>query len=231
MMRMIALFAAALSLAGCSLSSTLGLAPSAPPVAYSLKPAQSAAPAAPPVRWQLLVEEPSTVARFDTQRIALSLGPRLDYYADVAWADRLPALVQSALVESFERSGKIESVAREAAGVRGDLSLKLDIREFQANYASGNTDAPPEARVRVAAKVVEPQRREVVASENFEATVRASSARLSDIASAFDAASQQVLARVVEWTLIQGNSSQRPAAGAAPPRRPAEAPAARPRTR
>jgi cholesterol transport system auxiliary component len=224
MMRTISLLAVALAMTGCSLSSSLGLAPSPPPVAYTLRAPNPTLPAQ-RASWQLLVEEPSSVSRFDTQRIALSLGSRLDYYADVAWADRLPVLVQRTLVESFERSGRLQSVAADAAGVRGDLSLKTDLREFQANYPTGNTDIAPEVKVRVAAKLVEPQRREVIASENFEATARAPSARLNDIAAAFDTASQQVLARMVEWTVLQGSRMPSPA-----PARTGGA-AARPRSR
>ena len=214
-MRLISLLVA-LAVGGCSLSSSLGLAPSAPPVAYTLRPAQTMNTGPQRAEWQLLVEEPSSASRFDTTRIALSLGSRLDYYADVAWADRLPVLVQRALVESFEKSGRLQSVAADAAGVRGDFSLKIDLREFQANYPTGNTNIPPEVKVRMAAKLVEPQKREVVASENFEASLRAPSARLSDIAAAFDNASQQVLARVVEWTIAQGHRLSPP-----PPARPA----------
>ena len=218
MTRLVALFLLAITLNGCT-AATFGLAPSAPPTAYSLRGAQNAAAALRPVQWQLLVEEPSTVTRFDSPRIALALGSRLDYYADVAWADRAPVVIQAALVESFERSGKIGTVARDAAGVRGDLSLKTDLREFQANYPSGNTNVPPEVTVRIAAKLVEPQRREVVASENFDVTLRSPSARLNEIAATFDAALQQALARIVEWTLVQG--TQAISGGARPTAAPA----------
>src|SRR4051794_26161435 len=59
--------------------------------------------ALPRVGVQLLVAVPSAPAALDTARIALSRSPEsLNYFADAEWTDRVPFLVQAALVDGFE---------------------------------------------------------------------------------------------------------------------------------
>ena len=57
---------------------------------------------------------------------------RFDYYALANWTDRAPLMVQGLVVESFENSGRIVAVGREAVGLKPDFVLKIEIREFQA---------------------------------------------------------------------------------------------------
>src|SRR5262249_29492519 len=78
----------------------------------------------------------------DSARIALSHNPfTLEYYAKAAWTDNAPGMIQSLLVESFERTGKIIAVGPESAGLRPDFTLKTDLREFQAIY-TGDDPVP-----------------------------------------------------------------------------------------
>jgi cholesterol transport system auxiliary component len=49
--------------------------------------------------------------------------------------------VQTLLVESFENTKKIVSVARQGVDLGADNVLKTELREFQAEYRN-RTDAP-----------------------------------------------------------------------------------------
>lgn len=179
----------------------------APPQLYTLTPKSSFSPNLPPVEWQLLVEPPAAAAGLDSLRIALQSTPlKLDYFADVAWTDRAPQMVQTLIVESFENSGRIVSVGRESIGLRANYLLKTELREFQAEYIENGLSSPPKVRVRMNAKLVEIPRRTIIAGDNFEATTSATNTSLDAIILAFDDALGKVLRRLVEWTLARGQA-------------------------
>ena len=53
-------------------------------------------------------------------------------------------MIQTLLIESFENTGKIIAVGRQSLGLRSDFNLKLEVREFQAEYFP--KDAAPRVR-------------------------------------------------------------------------------------
>lgn len=194
----------AASVAGCT---GITLLPAAPQL-YTLTPKNTFDPTLPNVEWQLLVEPPIAPAGLDTARIPVRDSPvTLDYYAGVAWPDRVPPMVQTLLIQSFENTGRIISVGRDAVGLRADYLLKTELRDFQADY-SGRTasqaETAPTAVVRMNAKLVSFPAREIIAGENFEAREPAASPRFEDIILAYDEALGKVMRRLVEWTLVQG---------------------------
>ena len=109
-----------LTLAGCA-----KLFVATPPAhLYQLSSETSFPPNLPQVSAQLLVDLPQTPAGIDTTRIALTRAPfSLDYYADSEWTDSVSALVQTALLASFENSRAITAIDRESIGLRADLHL------------------------------------------------------------------------------------------------------------
>ncbi|UEM19554.1 ABC-type transport auxiliary lipoprotein family protein [Skermanella mucosa] len=186
-------------LAGCSLP---GFAP--PPKLYTLTPKNTFSEGLPVVRSQILIEPPVAAAGIDTGRIALSRAPTsLDYYADVSWTDRAPAMVQTLMVESFENSGKVISVGRDTIGLRSDIILKSELREFQAEYDPAVENAPPRIHVRINAKLVAMPRRSIEASKTFESFEPARGLGFEDIIAAYDEALGKVLRRLVEWSLAE----------------------------
>lgn len=201
---MIARWARVLVLAGLlgGLAACEGLLPGSgpPPKLYTLTPKSRFDESIRPVTWQLVVEEPLAAGGLNVARIALRTGPmRLDYFAGVQWTERAPRMVQTLLVESFENSGYIVAVGRQAIGLRSDFNLKSELREFQAEYATEG--AAPLVRVRLNAKLIKQPRRTIIASENFEATAQASANSMDAVITAFDAALGKVLRRSVQWTL------------------------------
>ena len=109
-------------------------------------------------------------------------------------------MVQTLLVESFENTGRIVAVGRQAFGLRSDFNLKSELREFQAEY--GVQGEAPLVRVRLNVKIIQQPRRDIIASQNFEATATAGGTAMADIIAAFDDALGKVLRRVIEWTLV-----------------------------
>ena len=173
-----------------------------PPILYRLTPKSTFAENLPRVLWQLEIEIPFANAGLNPTRIVLYPNhTELEYYARASWTDRAPAMIQSLMVESFENSGRIIGVGREAVPIRADYLLMSELREFQAEYFHG---ALPRAHVAINAKLVSTSDRTIIGSKSFSATFDAEADRLADIVAAFDEAAGKVFRRLVEWTLQTG---------------------------
>lgn len=193
-----------------------------PPKLYDLSPKSTFAKNLPRARWQLVVEPPIAAAGLSSARIALKRHLlRLEYYAQAAWTDTTPTMIQTLIIESFENSRKIVSVGRTSAGLRSDFVLQTSLREFQAEYSNkGLTEkamkksenkgaAGPTVRVSMNAKLVKMPERTIIASRTFDHVVIANTNGMEDIVAAFDDALGKALKRIVGWTLVQGHRGWR----------------------
>jgi cholesterol transport system auxiliary component len=174
---------------------------------YTLTPKSTFAPDLPRAEWQLAIEAPVAAGGIDTTKIAVQRSPlTLDYFARAAWTDTAPRMVQTLLLESFENTGKLVAVGRESSSLRPDYLLKVDLREFQAEFRGG---AAPVARVRLSVRLVRLPERTVIASFSHEAVEQAAGPEIEKIVAAFDDALGSVLRRVAEWTLRTGQPRAR----------------------
>lgn len=173
-----------------------------PPSLYRLTPKSTFREDLPTVEWQLVLEPPIANGSLNTTRIALQRSPtQMEFYAKSGWVDQAPLMVQTLMVESFENSGRIVSVARETGGLRADFVLKTELREFQTIYYRSGA---PEALVAVNAKLIQLPQRSIIASRSFEHLAPANADQIDDIVVAFDDALDKVLRGLVEWTLQTG---------------------------
>jgi cholesterol transport system auxiliary component len=155
------------------------------------------------VQWALSIQMPDATASLDTERIAISRPPSgLDYYADTAWADHLPALVETAMMEAFERSGRIGAVARDSDGARADTMLGTDLRDFACRYDAG--EGAPLAVVRIGARMMDAKSRKITGSAVFAKEVRATANSVPAGVAALTEAFGGVLAELVPWVLDRG---------------------------
>ncbi|HEV2551346.1 MAG TPA: ABC-type transport auxiliary lipoprotein family protein [Stellaceae bacterium] len=170
----------------------------APPKLYTLTPATDF-PAGQAIRSQLLVDVPVSAAALDTERIALSRSAiTIDYYAEAAWTDRAPLMIQSLVVQSFENSGRITAIGRESLALRADYVLRPELRHFEAEYHDA---AAPSAHVAVGIKLVKMPDRTIVAQRNFEAAAPALANQMPAIVESFDKALHDAMRQIVDWTL------------------------------
>ena len=171
-----------------------------PPILYNLTPKNTFPENMPMVDWQLVINEPIAARGLDTTRIVARPSPtQLQYIAGSRWTNRAPRMVQTLIVESFENSGKIIAVGRQAIGLRSDYNLKTELREFQAEFYDGEKIG--QVRVRINAKLIAQPQQVIIASKNFERVARADSESMQTIVDAFDRALGGVLKRLVIWTL------------------------------
>lgn len=184
---------------------------------YVLTPKSTFPDNLPTVDWQLLVEVPVSAAGLNSARIAARHSPiELNFIGAANWTDSAPRMVQTLLVESFENSGKIVGVGREAIGLRSDYLLKTEVREFQAEFEGtkiGSTktaaapESPPEVHVRINAKLIKMPQRSIIASQTFENFVKSDENSMNSIIGAFDDALGKALKDIVVWTLTNGEAS------------------------
>ncbi len=188
--------ATAFLLAGCS--GMIGPGPA--PQLYVLHPALGPISGVKDAVWQLAVAQPSAPQSLDTERIALELTPEtMDYYANSAWQDRAPAIVQRALLEGFENSGKIAAVARDTQGIRADYLLQTDLRSFEARYEA--PDTAPAVVVDIAAKLLRTSDRNIVAALQSRHTAPAAANSVTAVVAAFDTALGGAVEEIVIWAL------------------------------
>jgi cholesterol transport system auxiliary component len=188
----------ALLLAGCGVKLP-GEGP--PPRLFILNPKTTFAADLPKVGWQLVIETPTAPASLDTVRIAVRRTPlELDYYALAAWTDRVPSMIQTLLVDSFENTHKIVAVGRESVGLRADFVLKTDIRHFEVEYGPEG----PSPHVRIVAKLIKMPAREIIADRTCDYVKPAGGDNLEMVVEAYNEVLGRCMRRIVEWTLRTG---------------------------
>jgi cholesterol transport system auxiliary component len=187
--------AAAASLAGCQLIDAV----TEPIDLFTVTPKSTFDPDLPAVYWQLAVEAPVAAANLSTSRIAIAMTPTsTDYFANAAWTDRAPLMVQTRIVDSFENTRRIVAVSRDSIALRANYVLQPDLRNFEALYYYGR---PPIVRVRIIAKLVRLPDRQIIGVASFERCVRARANKIPTVVEAFDQALGSVIKRLVSWTL------------------------------
>ncbi|MEO0879775.1 MAG: ABC-type transport auxiliary lipoprotein family protein [Pseudomonadota bacterium] len=170
----------------------------APPSArYTIPPVTFAGEAGAPVNWSLAIADPTASRAFDTAQIALSRAPgQIEYYANGEWADRSTQMVRLALVRSFENTGRILDVGDSISMPGADYILRTDLRSFQVHYERG----APVVETAIFAKLVN-RRGKVLASRLFSQKAPVDRDNVAEVGQAFNAASQDVLREIVNWTL------------------------------
>jgi len=79
---------------------------------------------------QMVVPEPSTTGKLDTDKLVLDPSAPADAVGG-QWADVLPKLLQSRIVQSFENAGMVGSVIRGNETTAADYQLQTDVRSFR----------------------------------------------------------------------------------------------------
>jgi cholesterol transport system auxiliary component len=184
--------AAAMLLGACSFGGLLG---GSPPATYDLEaPAVEKFHGARGV--QLTINPPVAVKTIDTEEILVkSNNGRLAYYSGVAWGDRLPRLFQARLAEAFANTGAFRAILTNQDRVTGDLSLSIEIRDFQVEALAGGT----EAVVDVYVKLVNERGNTVVTTRRFQERTHVVNEDVGAGIHALNVTFQKVALDIVGW--------------------------------
>jgi cholesterol transport system auxiliary component len=154
------------------------------PIIYRIDAPQLEAGPALASNLSIVVER--TAPGLDVDRIAGRWpGRRLDYLAGARWADRLPMLLQSALVESFQDAGRLRSVQGDVGRFRSTHALVIDVRRFEADYTAGGL---PLAQVELSATMGRLSDARVLASFTVSASESAPENRQTAVVAALESA-------------------------------------------
>ncbi|HUN40283.1 MAG TPA: ABC-type transport auxiliary lipoprotein family protein [Acetobacteraceae bacterium] len=183
-------------LVGCSM-----LTDPPQPQMYRLAPADLDPASSPVPRGNLAIAMPNAPQNLDTDRIALTRGAtRFEYFADSTWTDRVPAMLQTLLVEAFESDGRVANVWTEQDSMTAGYRLQTAVRAFTARYNSAAA-SPPVAEVSLDLRLIHmPEQKaagRILITEQQDATQN----DLGSVVRAFDVATGKALNRCVQWTL------------------------------
>lgn len=148
---------------------------------------------------QLLVDRPVASAGIDTPRISLIRADgSMGYYRDVSWTDRAPAMLQTAMMEAIEATGKLPALGRDNVGLRADYLLKTEMGAFEAKYTA---EGAPVVQVKLRAKLIVMPARRIIDSENFSAEVPVARDDMQMIFAAYQQSSDKVLKDLASWVV------------------------------
>jgi cholesterol transport system auxiliary component len=166
------------------------------PETYDLSVPSGAGAIAGSSQAQILVPETTALAALNSERIVVMNGSRVSYYPDAQWTDRLPKVLQTKIIQTFEASKRARAAGRPGEGLSIDYQLLTEVRAFQ--YDAGGDRS---ARVEIYAKVLNDRNGRVVAAKLFTASVPVQADSGAAVVNALDAALNQVLIELVTWTL------------------------------
>lgn len=139
---------------------------------------------------QLDVALPKASPGLDTNRIAVLRNTnQLDYYFGARWGGTAPQVVQAFLVSLLQSQQGFKGVTAEGARVDAEYLLDVELKDFQATYASA--DAKPIVKVTLVGTLIQVKSRQAVAALNSTASVPANDNRLGAVVTAFQTATRQ----------------------------------------
>jgi phospholipid/cholesterol/gamma-HCH transport system substrate-binding protein len=177
------------------------------PTTYDVPPPDDFAQVAALPSDQLTIATPTTVIVLDTQRIVIqSPTGTAPAFPEARFADNIPPLLQSRLVQGFENAGYLK-VAADGGDLEGDYKLSLDIRKFQLD-----TTAAPKATVEFSAKLLDADGK-VVDAKIFAADAPVTATDDAAVAAkGIGDAFAKAATDLINWTLaaISGNEKAAP---------------------
>jgi cholesterol transport system auxiliary component len=148
-------------------------------------PAASGGGAGPSLAQAITVARPRSVSSLDTDRIAVTTpGHGFDYLAGARWSDTAPQMVQQLLVDTLMAEGRFATAVAAPSRVPTDLLLEVELRHFEAVYAS--VGEPPRILVQLQANLVDVRRGTRVASFDSRAEATATRNDRTAVIAAFE---------------------------------------------
>jgi cholesterol transport system auxiliary component len=170
----------------------------APPTVYLLSAGVgAAAPVSPaaPTAVDLAVLKPRVRPGLESDRIAvLYADRRLDYFADARWSGPLGEVIQDLAVQALRSHANLRTVSGDASVFASPYWLEIEVRDFQAEYASGAT--APTVHVNILARLGGSGDRRILGQYAANAQQPAAENRLTAIVDAYAHAADAALAQI-----------------------------------
>ncbi len=145
---------------------------------------------------QILVKLPTALKSINSERMIVKPSPSvITYLAGAQWADTVPNLVQSKLVETLENTGATGATAKPGDGLVIDFQLVSEIRKFEIENG--------QAIIEISIKLLTDRSGRVRETRIFEASSNASGSSPGDYVAAFDAAFNDLARQIARWVIIR----------------------------
>jgi phospholipid/cholesterol/gamma-HCH transport system substrate-binding protein len=162
---------------------------------YDLRAPADFGPPGKTIKGQLAIPEPTAVVMLETQRILFS--PAKDYpgFDEVLWADSIPKLLQTRLIEGFENYDIAHAPLRTMDMGPADFQLMIDVRSFRVAV-----DAAPTAEIDLSARIVD-KNGKVIASRLFHESQTLDKIEPAAAVAAFDGAFGRIAKGIILWAV------------------------------
>jgi cholesterol transport system auxiliary component len=143
---------------------------------------------------QVLVAEPAALQTLSTQQILVKdASGSVSFIGGGQWADNLPRLIQTRLINTFENASQLRGVSRPSSGAVADVQLVSELRRFEIATPAN------EAAVEISVKIVSDQNGRIVNGRIFKASVPATAVDAPNATRALDEALSVVMLDIVRW--------------------------------
>jgi|GEM_PF-2035099 len=154
-----------------------------------------------PVAWQLVVERPSATAFYNSsQVVVVANGYDYSYAKGIRWTGRLPDLLQSTLINFFDRTHKIEGVGAPSVGLQAKYRLIVGIDKFDISISEGYQKQQVDLVLSV--KLLDLKTLSIVDKKFFSATSIIVNNRLKNVSQAFNSAFSELMFSVFKWIIL-----------------------------
>jgi cholesterol transport system auxiliary component len=145
------------------------------------------------------VARPRASPALETERLAVVRpDSRFDYFTGVRWSEPAPQMLQQQLVSALAADGRFSAVVAAPSRVPADLLLDVELRRFEAVYATGG--GAPQVRVEMQVSVVDSRKAQRLASFVAAASATAEQNRRAAVIAAFDRATAEAVSSAVGQT-------------------------------
>ena len=147
---------------------------------------------------QVAMRRPEFAQAVREDRILGVTGTEAAYIAGARWVSSADILFSDSLESAFAAQATRVRLVGPRELTRASQALDIDVRTFEARYASPG--AAPVATIIARVRLLNAQERSVTAERVFTVEQPASENRVGPIVSAFDAATRELNSQIVTWT-------------------------------
>lgn len=191
--------------AALSLATACSILPKSEPVDIYRLPVNQASRTATPLDWSLRLNKPLASEALAGARIAvIPQGDIISGYKGARWSDPVPLLVRNRLLDGFQRDGRVQRLSADDSNLQADYELAGELQAFQSEYRPEGV----EVLIRYDARLVQGRRQRILASRRFEVRQPLTTTQVSAVVAGFGAASDQLMAQLLDWTVAQATQAQ-----------------------
>ncbi|CAM3626436.1 hypothetical protein CCOS865_00038 [Pseudomonas reidholzensis] len=191
--------------AALSLTSACSILPQSAPLDTYRLPVNQASRSATPLDWSLRLNKPLASEVLAGPRIAvIAQGDIISGYQGARWSDPVPLLVRNRLLDGFQRDGRVQRLSADDSNLQADYELAGELQAFQSEYRAGAVDVV----IRYDARLVQGRSQRILASRRFEVRQPLAASEVAAVVTGFGAASDQLVAQLVDWTVAQAAQAQ-----------------------